>query len=139
MSSNGSMPGSGTRVVYGNGPISAREPVRIACRLDFPEFGGPMRPICAAPSRCTECTEPPRAGPLRGSSNSSPSCLIRDLMSAWMCSVPLCLGMVRSISFRQSRRSPGSRAARKACSALLYSGERLAGIAQRAYNNPRTL
>jgi hypothetical protein len=43
-------------------------------------------------------------------------------------SVSLCLGITRRISRSDSRRSRGSRALRKAASAALYSGVRLAGM-----------
>ena len=49
-------------------------------------------------------------------------------MSARMCSVPLCLGMVRSISSRASSFSSSVEAQRNHSSAFLYSGVRLAGI-----------
>jgi hypothetical protein len=51
-------------------------------------------------------------GALLGPLSSSVSALMRVLISAWRCSVPLCLGMVRSISRRQSSLSLGSRARR---------------------------
>src|SRR5437762_4097969 len=80
------------------------------------------------------CVGPPRAPARFGPSNSSARSLMRALMSACRCSVPLCLGIVRSISRNHSRRSRGSRALRKAASAALYSGLRLAGIAKKPLN-----
>src|SRR5437763_3147471 len=127
MSSNGSMPGTGDWVVNGDGPASLREPVSTACNVDLPEFGGPTRQTCAAPSRRSALAW--LRPPLRGAASSSVSSRMRDLMSAWRCSVPLCFGIVRSISRRHSRRSRGSRARLYACSASLYSGERFAGMA----------
>src|SRR3972149_3893076 len=110
--------------------MCAPDPVSRACSADFPAFGGPISAICAAPSGRITSAGPLRAAPpFRGPSSSSDSSLMRCLMSAWRWSVPLCLGMVRSISRRESRRSRGSRALRNAASAALYSGERFAGMA----------
>ena len=73
----------------------------------------------AAPSARTTCDGPLRRPPFFGALSSSVNCLMRLLMSAWRCSVPLCFGMVRIISRRHSSRSRGSRALRKASSAFL--------------------
>lgn len=118
-------------VVWPWEPISARDPVKCLCKLDLPEFGGPIMASWAAPSGRTVCAGPDRAAPFFGPVSCSASCLIRLLISLCRCSVPLCLGIVRSISLRQTRRSPSSFASRKACSAFLYSGLRLAGIVMR--------
>ena len=43
------------------GPISARDPVKYLCKLDLPEFGGPIMASWAAPSGRTVCAGPDRA------------------------------------------------------------------------------
>ncbi len=135
ISSWGIMPGSGYWVVKGYGATCAFDPVSRTCSEDLPELGGPISAICAAPSGRMTSAGPPRAAPpFLGPSSSAESSLMRVLMSACRWSVPLCLGMVRSISRSRSRRSRGSRALRKAASAALYSGERLAGMADTVYH-----
>ena len=72
----------GTTIVNGYGPTSAWEPVRRACRADFPEFGGPSSATWPAPSRRTTRGGPVLAPPFLGAANSSVSSLMRFLMSA---------------------------------------------------------
>ena len=62
---------------------------------------------------------PVLAPPLRGPASSVESSLMRALMSPWRCSVPLCFGISRSITFRALRRSAGSVALRYSASAAL--------------------
>ncbi len=57
----------------------------------------------------------------------------RERRSAWSLSVPLCLGMTRSISSRQAIFSSRVTALRNLASASLYAGVRLAGIAWAPY------
>src|SRR5262245_14336640 len=136
MSRWGSIPGWADWVVNGNGPTAACDPVSRSCSADFPEFGGPSNATCPAPSGWTTWAGPVRAPPLRGPASSSVSSLIRVRMSAWRCSVPLCLGSVRSISWSPASRSSGVRAERKSASALLYSGETFVGISNHRRRYP---
>src|SRR6266478_5468039 len=124
----------GVLVVNGYVATRAPDPVSRACSEDLPALGGPISAICAAPSGRITSAGPPCPPPFLAPSSSSPRSLMRALISPWMCSVPLCLGMARSISGSHSRRSRGSRDFRKAASAVLYSGERLAGTTATAVN-----
>jgi hypothetical protein len=75
-----------------------------ATSRDFPEFGGPTSATCAAPDRSTWWVALRRPPP----PFFPPPVRMRAiffLMSAWSFSVPLCLGMVESISRRQASRS----------------------------------
>ncbi len=129
-SCQGSIPGSGNCVVCGYGPLFAPEPVSRACNVDLPELGGPSSATCAAPSGRTTSAGELRAPPRFGAASSSSSSWMRRFRSACRWSVPLCLGITRSISRRHSSRSWGSRALRSASAAALYSGVRLAGMPQ---------
>ena len=110
VSSTPSIPGSGYCVVNGYAPTWVCEPVSAACSADLPVLGGPTIATCAAPSGWMNVGGPLRAPPFDGPASSSLSSLIFVLMSARRCSVPLCFGIVRCISWRRSRRSFGSRA-----------------------------
>jgi hypothetical protein len=62
---------------------------------------------------------------------------MRVLMSPRRCSVPLCLGIVRSVFRDQLSRSSRVRAWRNSASAALYSGVRLAGISPTTVGPPK--
>ena len=137
MSSNGIMPGSGYWVVNGYGATCALDPVSRACSEDLPALGAPINAICPAPSGRSTRAGPPRAAPpLRGPSTSSERSLMRCLISACRWSVPLCLGMVRSISRSQCRRSRGSRALRNESSAAFLLGRKVGGHVDYAGQRP---
>src|SRR5215831_5270352 len=81
---------------------------------------------CPAPSASTDTVYPRRVAAV-----FCASCLSFDsrrLRSACNLSVPLCLGMTRSISSRQAIFSAWVLACLKRCSADIYWGVRLAGI-----------
>jgi hypothetical protein len=108
--SNGIIAGRGSCVVYGYGAISSSVPVSRLISADLPAFGGPTTTTCGYWPLSTAYDGPFR--PRLRAWRSALASLILRLMSAWRCSVPLCLGMTLSISCSASSCSFGSLAAR---------------------------
>ena len=119
------MPGCGLVVVNGYSATTGSARVSAASNCDLPQLGGPSRTTCAAPSGSTLMTWPCLWVRV---SSSWRSRAMRRLSSACIFSVPLCLGMVASISSRASRRSSGLCAALNLVSAARYCGVRFAGM-----------
>src|SRR5579864_351512 len=128
MFSNATIPGRGMRVVNGWGATSAAALLSAARWRVFPTLAATTKTTCPAPSRGTCCQVDPRP-PAGLRAASVRSLAIRRRMSARMCSVPLCLGIVAIISFSATSWSSGVVAWRKRRSASRYCGVRLAGTA----------